>query len=44
MKSKKKRDTKELIYKTERDSQTKKTNIGLPKGAGEGRGKLRVWD
>ena len=37
-------DTKELIYKTETDSQTLKTNLWLPKGkcgAGDG---LRVWD
>ena len=35
MKSKKK-DTNELIYKTEIDSQTQKTNLWLPKGKGEG--------
>ena len=27
-------DTKELIYKTETDSQTLKTNLWLPKGTG----------
>ena len=27
-----KNDTNELIYKTEADSQTQKTNLGLPKG------------
>ena len=30
-----KTDTNELIYKTEIDSQTQKTNLGLPKGKGE---------
>ena len=39
----KKNDTNELIYKTEIDPQTQKTNLWLPKGNG-GRGKLRVWD
>ena len=32
-------DTNELIYKTETDSQTLKTNLWLPKG-----NKLGVWD
>ena len=27
-----KNDTDELIYKTETDSETRKTNLGLPKG------------
>ena len=40
---KKKNTTNELIYKTETDSQTKKTNLYLPKGK-EARDKLRVWD
>ena len=31
-----KKDTNELIYKTEIDSQTKKTNVWLPKGKGGG--------
>ena len=32
-----KNDTDELIYKTETDSETRKTNLGLPKGkSGEG--------
>ena len=31
----KKHDTKELIYKTGRDSQTKKINVRLPKGKDE---------
>ena len=35
-------DTNELIYKTETDSQTWKTNLSLPKGMG-GR-KIRVCD
>ena len=34
-KKSKKKDTNELIYKTEIDSQTQKTNFGLPKGKGE---------
>ena len=29
-------DTNQLIYKTETDSQTQKTNLWLPKGKGEG--------
>ena len=32
--SKKKTNTNELIYKTEVDSQTQKTNLELPKGRG----------
>ena len=39
-----KSDTNELIYKTETDSQTSKTNLWLPKGKGGGRDKLGVWD
>ena len=40
-----KNDTNELIYKTEIDSQTQKTNLWLPKGKGGGwRDKLGVWD
>ena len=42
-----KNDTNELIYKTETDSQTQKTNLLLPKGIVGGRGgrdKLGVWD
>ena len=38
-----KKDTSELIYKTEMDSQTQKTNLWLPKGRGE-KDKLRYWD
>ena len=34
----KKKDTNELIYRIESDSQTLKTNLWLPKGTGEGRG------
>ena len=37
-----KNDTHELIYKTETDSQTYKTNLWLPTGKG-GRDKLGVW-
>ena len=32
-----KNDTNELIYKTETDSQTEKTNLWLPKGKRVGR-------
>ena len=32
LKKKKKKDTNELIFKTEIDSQTSKTNLWLPKG------------
>ena len=39
----KKNDTDELIYKTETDTQIKKTNLWLPKRKG-GRDKLEVWD
>ena len=39
-----KNDTNELIYKTETDSETLKTNSWLPKGKGWGRDKLGVWD
>ena len=38
---KEKEDTNELFFKTERDSQTQKTNLWLPKGKrGWGRDKL----
>ena len=40
----KKSDTNELIYKTEIDSQTQKTNLWLPKEKGGGRDKLGIWD
>ena len=40
----KKKGTNKLIYKTERDSQTQKTNLWLPKGKGRGEDKLGVWD
>ena len=33
---KKKKDTNEFIYKIEIESQTKNTNLRLPKGKGEG--------
>ena len=36
-----KKDINELIYKTERDSQTQKTNLELSKGKGD---KLGLWD
>ena len=38
-----KNNTNDLIYTTETDSQTQKTNLHLPKGK-VGRGKLGVWD
>ena len=35
----------ELIFETETESQTEKTDLWLPKGkAGRGRDKLGVWD
>ena len=37
-------DTNELIYETETDSRTSKTNLWLPKGKGGGQDKLGVWD
>ena len=40
----KKKDINELIYKTEIDSQTSKTNFWLPKGKGGVRDGLGVWD
>ena len=43
-KLKKKKDTNEFIYKTERDSQTYKTNLWSPKGKGELGDKLGGWD
>ena len=42
MQNLKKKDTNELIYKTETDSQTSKTNLRLPKGKGGRRDKLVV--
>ena len=37
-------DRIELIYKTERDSQTWKTNLLLPKGKVREGGKLGIWN
>ena len=37
-------DTNELIYKTETDSQTERTDLWLPKGEGWGRDTLGVWN
>ena len=37
-------DTNELIYKTETDPQTQKTNLWLPKGKAGGGDKLGGWD
>ena len=34
-------DTNELIYETETDSQTQKTNVWLPKGKQGGEGYIR---
>ena len=39
-----KKDTNELIYRREANSQTSKTNLWLPKGKEVGRDKLGVWD
>ena len=39
---KKKKDTNELIYKTETDSQAQKTNLQLPKGKCCGRGRVEM--
>ena len=36
--------TNELIYQTERDLQTQKTNLWLAKGKGVKRDKLGDWD
>ena len=48
MQNLKKKDTNELIYKTETDSQTSKTNLWLTKQKGKGweggRDKLADWD
>ena len=42
---KKKKNTSKLIYKTERDPKTWKTNLWLLKGKAVGReGKLGVWE
>ena len=40
----KKNDGNEIIYKTEIDPQTQKTNLWLSKGKGRGWDKLGVWD
>ena len=40
----KKKDTNELLYKTERDLQTQKTNLWLPKEKEVGKNKLGVWN
>ena len=44
LKKKKKKDTNEVIYKIEKDSQTQKSNLWLTKGKGGRRDKLGVWD
>ena len=36
-----KKDTNEVIYKTETDSQTQKTNYGCQRGTENGEGKMR---
>ena len=38
------KDTNERIYRTEADSQTLKTHLRLPKGTGEDRDGVGVWD
>ena len=40
----KKKDTNELLCRTETNSQTLKTNLWLPKGQVAGRDGLGVWD
>ena len=40
----KKSDTNELIYKTETNSQTQKTNLWLAKRKAGRRDKLGIWD
>ena len=39
-----KKDTNELIYKAEINSQTQKANLSLPKENEQGKDKLEVWD
>ena len=39
-----KKNTNELIYKTETDSKTQKTNMGTKGERGLGRDKLGLWD
>ena len=39
-----KKDTNEVIYKTETDSQTQKTNYGCQRGKVGMENKLGVWD
>ena len=41
---KKKKDSNELIFRTETDSQTLKTNLWLPKGTNRERDGMGVWD
>ena len=44
MQNLKKNDANELIYKTETDSQTYRTNLQLAGGRVGGRDRLGVWD
>ena len=37
-------DTSELIYKTETDSATQKTDLWLPGGVGVREGRIGIWD
>ena len=37
-------NTNELIYKTETDSQTQRTNLWLPRDGGVGEGRIRICD
>ena len=39
-----KKNTNELIYKTETDSQVSKINYGYQRGKVMGRDKLGIWD
>ena len=39
-----KKGTNEIICRTETDSKTLRTNLGLPKGIGRGRDGLGTWD
>ena len=37
-------DTNELVYETETDSETQKTDLWLPRGKRRGRDGLGAWD
>ena len=42
-KKKKRKDTGELIHKTEVDQETQRPKLWIPKGKDKGRNKLEVW-